>query len=324
MTGEGEFRGAILSGKEVERYAIPRNEPADLMTSLKYVERANSICSDLGKRGYFKAVMTFGRVYVKGDLVEIPCSFNWKLFASCLSNLEVLWNEWYTKTKGVSPNRTQLLRTRSFLTAVSKVSKCQLSTPGSLKLEAYDLWTCIKGLFYVTIDTSKEGKVGIEICNFQSFSEECTVADKWVTFELRREGKQSLEYKTEVAESWNHFELLDVDDIENDLIFEIWEAADLNSNIVKRDLGKNPLSLRPAESNSIIKNQKSRCVVCLRSGRKGEVRKSGYKCTQCIGVPSQRNQPQVALVTRSISQHVIGDANIAKGLCTASAPGYVN
>lgn len=82
----------------------------------------------------------------------------------------------------------------------------------------------------------------------------------------------------------------------------------LKPKTVQCDAGKNVISARS-------------CVVCLRSDRPGEERKSGYKCFACVGLPSQKRLEvhieEMNFVKQSTTENgnkVINDLTLVKAL----------
>ena len=93
-------------------------------------------------------------------------------------------------------------------------------------------------------------------------------------------------------------------------------------------LRKNPLlgggysadaGSREVSSQRRERRDRKACVVCHRVGRKGEDRKSGYKCLECIGIPSSSSKS-----TKAGTPHmnpIVRDMCVANQIHVVSLPG---
>eukprot|EP00754_Rhynchopus_humris_P041895 Rhum_TRINITY_DN25429_c0_g1::Rhum_TRINITY_DN25429_c0_g1_i1::g.182125::m.182125 len=92
-------------------------------------------------------------------------------------------------------------------------------------------------------------------------------------------------------------------------------------------LRKNPLlgggysadaGSREGSSQRKERRDRKACVVCHRVGRKGEDRKSGYKCSECIGIPSSSKSAKAGTPHMN---PIVRDMCVASQIHVVSLPG---
>ena len=351
MEGSGEFAGAIREATTGPN--IPDEVP-ELSVALKYVERANTIANDLSKHAVFRAVGRSNRVYVRAELLEAsPKNWTWEVFAGVLRSMEVMWKEWMLHRKRGTVYEPPPRHENVFhhphrdLFGIVEFTLCEVLDKTVLRIT--DLTFNVLGYVQVqaTILNDEEQTVKLEVLE----TSESVPARTWGHIKAA-DAVQVGDYQhvfinstppdldgNAGEEAITYLEGFS----ENSAVYlELWtlhsqKAA--SSGKVSGGSKMNPLCADPSSRAGYSSGKKEssrskkkddpdsrlRCVVCSRSGRKGEVRKSGFKCTECIGIPSstvhKQSKPVSHQCVRPISLFVVGDPDIARQLLVPTLPG---
>eukprot|EP01064_Diplonema_japonicum_P002335 TRINITY_DN11480_c0_g2_i1.p1 TRINITY_DN11480_c0_g2~~TRINITY_DN11480_c0_g2_i1.p1 ORF type:complete len:324 (+),score=24.55 TRINITY_DN11480_c0_g2_i1:32-1003(+) len=323
MEGSGEFAGAVRCRNRAS--GIPLQGSPGFEETLKYVERANAICIDLAKAANFRAVMKGGTVFIRAEMGAYnPRSWTWDVFAQRLVELERTWEQWLECRKRGKPFKEPLkspfTRPGDDLLGEADVSLTNvMKDPAGMQVPVMDLFHNATGYLWAKAVKDDQG------C--YKFSISCD--GKWVRYRATKDEAYTIIHMGGSGEA-SHNEL------SNQLRVEVWtDQSDghvLRYGMDRKSSKKNPLTGGTNSSQQperVEPTPKQRCVVCGRCGRKGEVRKSGFKCTECIGIPSCLDKhPQPAHEShqpvRPISSLVIGDPDIARQLLVPSLPGHAS
>eukprot|EP01063_Lacrimia_lanifica_P025140 TRINITY_DN32913_c0_g1_i1.p1 TRINITY_DN32913_c0_g1~~TRINITY_DN32913_c0_g1_i1.p1 ORF type:complete len:356 (+),score=140.80 TRINITY_DN32913_c0_g1_i1:66-1070(+) len=292
--GAREFAGAVMSEKD--RLArVPSTPPERHETAVKYIERANSIAVDLAlKQVMFTPAVVENRMYIVAQIAdELPKTWSWDLFADTLNALERAWQEWRSLcVRGAvwkEPKRWELRENAEKETVGTCLASQAVLLDGLKPHRMTDCYGNATGYARMLVKTPQAeddaadyrwlafdvytGTVDVDflrITPFKRDDEGRVEPYEWTTLPL---GQKGYCYKVPLAAPPTALYLLEVC------------ARDEGGRKKKKKSKVNPLAMEQLPN---APSATPRCVVCLRSGRQGEVRKSGYKCKECIGTPSGR------------------------------------
>ncbi|KAJ9447777.1 hypothetical protein DIPPA_31028 [Diplonema papillatum] len=328
MQGTGEFAGVVQSESDSRRTLIPTVEPG-IEAALRFVERANAISVDIGTYASFRAVGRGGNIFVRSELKHFsPRNWTWDEFARRLVAYETLWNSWMTARKRGVPFKedkdSPFNEPGPDLLGSAVISMESLPESGAIEAPFRDLFGNHAGSISLRITQNGELSLPYSVA-FVAVNTGIR-GPIWIRYQaaVDFEGKPEYTSIPFVANSCKDARHVRVD---SEITVEVWceREDDVSIKASKRELKKNPLTTALGSPES-TGGKRMICVVCGKSGRKGEVRKSGFKCTGCIGTPSVlRGKPNTDVESRQYIRHVsaltVGDPDIARQFLSPVLPG---